>query len=89
MTGLHAARGRGRLSMKYELLSAWYGENVPELVQLKDMCTEGDASEYFDDDRPSFDVKQSLQFTRLTCPACLRWMHALDALPPTAKAGAS
>ena len=79
MTDLHTARGPGRLSIKYELLLSWYGENVPELFRVKDMSTEGDANESFDDDRP---------ILRLTCPVCLRWMRELDALPPTAKPGA-
>ena len=65
VTALHNARGRRRLSIKYELLSSWYGENVPELLQVKEVCTEGDASEYFDDDRPSLGVKLFLQYSHV------------------------
>ena len=72
------ARGRGRLNIKYELQSSWYGENVTDLFQLKELCTEGDASEYFDDDRPSLDVKLFLQYSHVKLA-----IHAYAQCPAT------
>ena len=42
--------------MKYELSPSWFGENIPDLSELRDLCTLDDSTDYCEDDRTSSHV---------------------------------